>query len=572
MRHFTYTYSEGRRLPLGRRASHFISRATHDQLIRDAFRPIEPLSRHSWSVLTQTEQLDIDILRARHLAPAYSFYLDAENETDFLVTDRLFLRVRPSADVEALAKKHQFEILKGLSYRDYLVRVDPRVDVVDVVRLLTETEDDVRQVDHDLNVQPEHHAIRLTKPITRKQWYLFSSVRHSLVKREALVDCEGAWNLGGFGSPDVVVGVVDCGCDLKDINFTEKTFASWAVLVDGELFNKTALGDDKSSVMEPIDLHGTLCATLVAASANPKGGLGVAPGCRLLPVKLTPGSAIQFPQSHLGQIVDYLRDKVSVVSSSWGIGHYAHWPPVICEAIAEAAQTGGADGKGIVWIWSAGNRNCPIHYRSRRPVPVEVECDGRAMVVRKHARYFKGSFVGIPGVMHIGAISSLGQRCHYSNYGKGLTLVAPSANAHLYERLVVQGRSMQVPLGASGLYPFGGTSAAAPVVAGVAALVRSANRELTALETISILKRTATKALDMRPYPPCSRSVDPDPHWDISPITPFDDGAFRSIGDPDGTWSPWFGFGKVNARRAVAESMRLRKGASNHRASQRKSP
>src|ERR1041385_1712695 len=132
MRHFTYTYSEGRRLPLGRRASHFISRATHDQLIRDAFRPIEPLSRHSWSVLTQTEQLDIDILRARHLAPAYSFYLDAENETDFLVTDRLFLRVRPSADVEALAKKHQFEILKGLSYRDYLVRVDPRVDVVDV--------------------------------------------------------------------------------------------------------------------------------------------------------------------------------------------------------------------------------------------------------------------------------------------------------------------------------------------------------------------------------------------------------------------------------------------------------
>jgi subtilisin-like proprotein convertase family protein len=103
---------------------------------------------------------------------------------------------------------------------------------------------------------------------------------------------------------------------------------------------------------------------------------------------------------------------------------------------------------------------------------------------------------------------------------------------------------------------FGGTSSATPLVAGVAALVISANPDLTALEVISILKRTASKNLDFTPYPRTPpASFDPNPTWDVSPIAPFSAGAFQNINDPDGTWSPWFGHGKVDAAAAVAEAL-----------------
>ncbi len=97
-----------------------------------------------------------------------------------------------------------------------------------------------------------------------------------------------------------------------------------------------------------------------------------------------------------------------------------------------------------------------------------------------------------------------------------------------------------------------------PLVAGIAALVISANPGLSALEVISILQRTASKDLDLTPYPKTPpSSFDSNPSWDISPVSPHDSGQFQNIGHPDGTWSPWFGFGKVDAEAAILEAIRL---------------
>ena len=84
-------------------------------------------------------------------------------------------------------------------------------------------------------------------------------------------------------------------------------------------------------------------------------------------------------------------------------------------------------------------------------------------------------------------------------------------------------------------------------------MVISANPELTALEVISVLQRTAAKDLNIDPYPRTPpASFDPNPDWDISPAAFFSDPAFQNIGGPDGTWSPWFGHGRVDAQAAVA--------------------
>jgi subtilisin family serine protease len=81
---------------------------------------------------------------------------------------------------------------------------------------------------------------------------------------------------------------------------------------------------------------------------------------------------------------------------------------------------------------------------------------------------------------------------------------------------------------------FGGTSSATPLVAGIAALVLSANPDLSAKEVKDILQSTADKITDTE--------------LDI-------DGKNRGSYDNNGH-CPWFGYGKVNAAKAVAEAKR----------------
>jgi hypothetical protein len=557
MSEMTYTYQGGHRLALSRSNTHFVSRASRNDLRSDRFRPLQPLSPHSVSVQTSERNIDQDICRARQLGPAYAAYTVADTGRAFLVTDRIFVRFRhPCDDNEAtrFALRHSLQFLRRLTPRDFLYQVPPTVDVVDMVRTLSELgTGEVELVEHDLNLRPVQSGVMDRDPLARDQWYLHTKPQNHLVRRRALVDCEGAWDLAGFGDPDVVIGVIDCGCDMFDPNFDEGKFVDWAVLVDGELQESSAVGSDRWDVMSPHRVHGTLCASLAAASINDFGGVGVAPDCKLLPVKWQDlGSTETFPHSLFADVITFLRNKVDVVTSSWNLGPDSSWPVAIQDILKDAAINGGRNGNGIVWIWSAGNQNSPIHHSGQTEVPIEVTIERGTVMVTETAKTFTNSFANLPGVLHVGAVSSFGRRSHYSNYGYGLDLVAPSDNFHLYRRMEVSGAEMKVPL-YERVIGFGGTSAAAPIVAGVAALVRSANPDLTSLEIKSILQTTADRKFDMRPYPRCSRSTDPDPNWDVSPIPPFDQGAFK-----DG-WSPWFGFGKVNARKAVKAALKTKR-------------
>jgi hypothetical protein len=82
---------------------------------------------------------------------------------------------------------------------------------------------------------------------------------------------------------------------------------------------------------------------------------------------------------------------------------------------------------------------------------------------------------------------------------------------------------------------FGGTSSACPVVAGVAALVLSANPALTAREVKQILESTADKIIDNNADPQLGLRY----------------GTYNSQG-----FSRWFGYGKVNAYKAVLAARR----------------
>jgi subtilisin-like proprotein convertase family protein len=240
----------------------------------------------------------------------------------------------------------------------------------------------------------------------------------------------------------------------------------------------------------------------------------------------------------------------------------------VTQRIAALAHTGGRRGRGIVFLWAAGNENCPIAHTANVDVPYTngwgFKPDGSPIWVGvKTARQFRNNLVGIPGLMHVAALASTAKRSHYSNYGTGIMICAPTNNVHEYHRLHVPGLGITTTTGPdSGVTDeFGGTSSATPLVAGIAALTISANPDLTALEVVSILKQTASKDLRFEGYARTpAANYDPNPTWDVSPVAPFAQGDFQNTGDVDGTWSPWFGHGRVDATGAVAEALKRRNG------------
>jgi subtilisin-like proprotein convertase family protein len=157
-----------------------------------------------------------------------------------------------------------------------------------------------------------------------------------------------------------------------------------------------------------------------------------------------------------------------------------------------------------------------------------------------------------PDVITVAASTSLNRKAAYSNWGAEVSVCAPSNNAPPGVGLQETGYVFTPPqirgalpglgivttdrVGAAGYatdniaIDFGGTSSACPLVAGVAALVLSANPDLTAAEVRQLLQQTADKIVD----------PNPDPQFG------FRKGTYEASGRCD-----WFGYGKVNAAKAV---------------------
>lgn len=569
-----YTYRAGRKIVLKKRSDQFVVRALPDELARIGITDAEQVSSASSRVTTRTIELEPLMSRSRHMAPTHHAYYAADTGEEFLITDRIFLTFREplsSDQVDAFAGR--YGLIKKASYsdRDYLFQLTDHTGMnpVKLVVKLTEEEPLVESAEHDLNRRLSTYQLALpTDPNYSQQWHLHTRLSNQGFDPRSSSRCEEAWQiLDNFGSASVVVGVTDDGCKLDHPDFNSPgKFAGWGYMRGERLITNIDIDADPIQMYKPGANHGTACAGVIAAQANAVLTVGAAPGCRLLPIQWeSSGPSLFISDSKMLTVLDYLADKVDILSNSWGIVPDNTWIPLVISRIAALAQTGGRRGRGIVFLWAAGNENCPIQHTASVDVPYTSgwSDDSPTWVGVSTARHFENNLVGIPGVMHVAALASNAQRSHYSNFGTGITICAPTNNVHEYLRLEVTGLGITTTTGSVGGVTgfFGGTSSATPLAAGIAALTISANPELTALEVISILKQTTSKDLSLEGYPRTPpASYDPDTSWDVSPIPPFDHGDFTDIGDPDGTWSPWFGHGGVNAAGAVAEALRLGQG------------
>lgn len=304
-----------------------------------------------------------------------------------------------------------------------------------------------------------------------------------------------AWRrLGNTGSSKLAVAVIDNGFDLSHPDLREKVVKPYNVW------------DRNSNVPQgnPQYTHGTPCASVAVASSNDRGIVGAAPNARFMPI-----SGTSFSVRDTEEMFNYcIRNGADVISCSWGTTDSNFTLSPLKEQVIAKAAREGRNGKGCVICFAAGNED--LNYLN--------------------------FYATHPDVIAVGASTSQDVHASYSNRGRELSVVAPSngdwpiiaARASWDQGLSWEtgdfkfwrdGRSR-----GSNYKHFGGTSSSTPLVAGICALILSANPDLTAKEVKEILQKTADK--------------------------------IGSPADYVNGHSVKYGYGRVNADKAVAEALR----------------
>jgi len=325
-------------------------------------------------------------------------------------------------------------------------------------------------------------------PLFPKQWHLHNTGRNG-ARAGADVKALAAWEVTR-GSRRVTIAVIDDGFDLGHPDLRER----------GKIVSPYDFGQgDPDPSPGLADAHGTACAGVATAVGGDGVGVtGIAPRCRLMPIRI-PLDGLD--EAAIARAFRWAAGRgADVISNSWGPadGTGVREPlPLIVRAAIDQAVGKGRNGRGCVVCFAAGNGDEP------------VDLDG-------YGSYSK--------VIAVAATTDQDRRAWYSDYGKAISVAAPSSGGRNgIWTTDVRGRRGYNPQG-DWTGEFGGTSAACPLVAGVAALVLSVNPRLTAAEVRQVLEATADK-------------VDPR------------GGRYDARGH-----SRYYGYGRVNAARAVREA------------------
>lgn len=262
-----------------------------------------------------------------------------------------------------------------------------------------------------------------------------------------IIRAEAAWDMG-VGKDDVTIAILDTGVDLAHPDLASKVLPGLNVLEP-----QASPQDDNG--------HGSHLAGIAAAASNNGVGMaGISWGAKVLPVKVLDSSG-QGTLEDLAQGIVWAADQgakiMSISSGSLGFSQ------TLQEAVDYAH-----DAKGALVVASVGNEG---GFGGLNPPQYPA---------------------ALPKVLGIAATDSNDRRADFSERGTFVDLAAPGV---VILSSVPRGQGRVPALG--GDYDFmSGTSMAAPLVAGLAALVWSANPALSNEQVAHFLESTA---LDLGP-------------------------------------------------------------------------
>lgn len=257
-----------------------------------------------------------------------------------------------------------------------------------------------------------------------------------------------------LGDPATRAAVLDSGIDIAHPDLAEGIVAPYDA-VDEDDDPSPLPGefcpDGESGIC---DEHGTAVSGIVAARANNGVGIvGLCPACTLVPIKLL-GESDGALSSDVRSFEHAIEQDVAVINNSWGFIESIPVPQTLADVIHRAA-TEPRGGKGALVVFAAGNDD-------REILDDELQA--------------------LPDVLCVSAVDTYGNYTNYTNRGASVDVSAPSATVSI------------APGGGVGTVTFGGTSAAAPVVTGLAGWVVSVAPDLTAAELMELLISTAVQS------------------------------------------------------------------------------
>lgn len=228
------------------------------------------------------------------------------------------------------------------------------------------------------------------------------------------------------------------------------------------------------------DLHGTAVSGVIGArSDNGVGVSGVAPHAKLVGFRLIADDSTDDQME--AESVSRSNDLIQVKNNSWGypdrVPEELGWSGPLMVSAMEAAAKTGRGSLGTISLWAAGN--------------------GRLYGDQGNKDAYANNIYGIA----VGGVTNSGNLASYSEGGSHLTVVAPTSGGtrsiattdftgdYGYNNSVSVGELSDL----SYTNDFGGTSAAAPVVSGVVALMLQTNPQLGWRDVKEILLRSSTK-------------------------------------------------------------------------------
>ena len=481
---------------------------------------------------TKTDQFLSEMKASNEVAFAANvFAMENDPGGEIFLTDELTVQFKadvPIARVDELAKKYAINFVKEVKgmldcYVFRIVETNPQ-DAIEITnQLMTELE--VAWCEPNVVVKTQNYYTP-SDALFEQQWHLFHEGGIQLAEGSH-VDATKAWDITR-GDRSIVVAVADDSVDLshRDLQGLGKIVAPRDF--QGLDFDPNPERQEEN--------HGTAVAGVAIAEDNGFGVVGIAPGCGLMPIR-TSGF---LDDNSIEALFEWVEENgAAVMCNSWGPSAI-NFPLSVRQtnAIARAAQN-GRKGKGVMIFFAAGNSNRPVNGIVNETGWPEDQLEGPVQ--------WLDGFATHPDVIAVAASTSLGEKSFYSSWGREISVCAPSNNGHPgigfsptfpFVRTPLQGRGIVTtdrvgPVGYDSsdfTDNFGGTSSACPLAAGVGALILSANPNLTAKEARVILESTTDKITD--------DSVDPQLG-----------NAFGNYNDEG--HSLWFGYGKVNAFKAV---------------------
>lgn len=419
-----------------------------------------------------------------------------------LLTREFIVRFDPAAtdaQIAALLLAHEVEEVRRSRFVDGLrVLAAPAgsdLDALEACRLF-QAEPLVKYAEPNFVHQVEYLSHDPNDPLYAHQWHHRNTGQGGGMV-DADIDAPEAWDIT-TGSENVVIAVLEDGFDADHLDLAPNL---WSNPSNPDEHGMDFEDDDLTLAGDPSDRAATAHGTAVAGCAAARGdnGLGVVgscPECRLMLIRRSytffeDAEAIHYAWTH----------GADILTNSWTYPEFHPVPEGVREAIADAASK-GRDGKGCVVLFAVRNE----------------QIDVQAL----------GDVAALPEVIAVGAITNTDQKTRVCGFGACLDLLGPTRlnQAPNYTEGTLDvattdwigtnagynaDPALQVVMD-PGWQPcqelaatadladytlcFGGTSAATPIVAGVAGLVLSADPELTRVQVQRLLQDTADRTED----------------------------------------------------------------------------